>query len=77
MYSEYFGGMLQALRPPSNSPTCAPLKTITPSVDSEQTISAPDGNVVLVVHLAALLRRDGDSWRFVDARPYTFATMPG
>jgi hypothetical protein len=44
--------------------------------DCEQTITGADGQVVLVVHLAALLRRDGDSWRFVDARPYTFAEMP-
>jgi hypothetical protein len=28
-----------------------------------------NGEVLLVVHLAALLQRDGDSWQFVDARP--------
>jgi hypothetical protein len=31
---------------------------------------------VLVVHVAALLKRDGERWRFVDARPYTYATAP-
>ncbi len=29
-----------------------------------------------VTPVAALLRRDGDSWRFIDARPYTFAALP-
>jgi hypothetical protein len=28
-----------------------------------------NGEVLLVVHLAALLQRDGDSWQFVDAVP--------
>jgi hypothetical protein len=41
--------------------------------DGKQTISAPDGKVVLVAHLASLLRRDGDGWRFVDGRPYVDA----
>lgn len=43
--------------------------------DGDQTIYGSDGNVVLVVHLAALLRRDGDAWRFVDARPYVPAPV--
>ena len=29
-----------------------------------------------VTPVAALLRRDGDSWRFIDACPYTFAALP-
>ena len=73
MYAEYFGGMLSGT---STTFTLANVRGIENNhafADGEQTISAPDGTVVLVVHLAALLRRDGDSWRLVDGRPYTFA----
>jgi hypothetical protein len=45
--------------------------------DGEQTIHAPDGHVILVVHIAALLRREDEGWRVVEARPYTFAPVPG
>jgi hypothetical protein len=42
-------------------------------VDADQTINGSDGSVVLVVHLAALLRREAAAWRLVDARPYVVA----
>jgi uncharacterized protein (TIGR02246 family) len=77
MYSEYFGGMLHGT---STTFTIARVRAVENDhafADAEQTINGPDGNVILVVHLAALLRRDGDGWRFVDARPYVFASMPG
>ena len=76
MYSEYFGGML---RGSSTSIQLARVRDVENNhafVDGEQTIYATDGSVVLVVHVAALLRREGDSWRFVDSRPYTFAAVP-
>ena len=44
--------------------------------DAEQTIVGANGDIVLVVHLAALLRRDDDAWRFVDSRPYTLPAPP-
>lgn len=44
-------------------------------VDAEQAIITPDGSVLVGAHLAALLRHEGDSWRFVDARPYTFVPL--
>jgi len=73
MYSEYFEGMLRGT---STTFNLASVRAVEPDhafADGEQTINAPDGNVVLVVHIAALLRRDGDGWRFVDSRPYAFA----
>jgi hypothetical protein len=45
-------------------------------VDVEQTVTAPDGNEILAVHLAALFRREGNGWRFVDARPYAYPALP-
>ena len=35
----------------------------------------PDGQVILAVHIA-LLRREEDRWRVIEARPYAFAPMP-
>ena len=76
MYREYFTGML------AGSSTAIKVETIRPVgddlavADAEQTITGADSRVVLVVHLVALLRRDGEDWRFVDSRPYTRATPP-
>jgi uncharacterized protein (TIGR02246 family) len=76
MYAEYFAGMLRG-----TTTTCkiAEIRVVEGNhafVDAEQTIHGPDGGVVLVVHLAALLRHERDGWRFVDSRPYTFASRP-
>ena len=77
MYSEYFGGMLRGTSTTLNLASVRDVEDNHAFADCEQTVNAPDGNVVLVVHMAALLRSDGAGWRFVDARPYTFAAMPG
>jgi uncharacterized protein (TIGR02246 family) len=77
MYSEYFGGMLQGTSTTFNLSSVRPVEANHALADGEQTISGSGGEVVLVAHLAALLRRDGDSWRFVDSRPYSFAASPG
>ena len=77
MYSQYFGGMLRGTSTTINLASVRAVEKNHALADGEQTIYAADGNVVLVVHLAALLRRDDDGWRFVDARPYAFATIPG
>ena len=77
MYCDYFGGMLRGT---STTLTLASVRAVEPShalADGEQTIYGSDGSVVLVVHLAALFLHDGDGWRFVDARPYVFASIPG
>jgi uncharacterized protein (TIGR02246 family) len=76
LYSQYFGGMLRGT---STSVALASVRAVESNhafADGEQTVTAPDGTVVLVVHIAALFRRDGDGWRFSDARPYAFATPP-
>lgn len=76
MYSEYFGGMLRGT---STNFSIASIRVVENNhafADCAQTITGGDGSVVLVVHLAALLRRDDDGWRFVDARPYAFSAMP-
>lgn len=77
MYAEYFGGMLHGTSSTVKITNVRAVENNHAFVDGEQTIYAPDGSIVLAVHLAALLRRDGDGWRIVDARPYTFATRPG
>jgi uncharacterized protein (TIGR02246 family) len=76
MYSEYFGGMLQGTSTTFNSTHVRSVESDHAFTDCEQTISASSGEVVLAVHLAALLRRAGGTWRFVDARPYTFDPIP-
>jgi uncharacterized protein (TIGR02246 family) len=76
MYSAYFGTML---RDTSTAVTLGAVRGIDAThalIDGEQTIVGPDGEPVLAVHLTALLRRDGDDWRLLDARPYVVA-LPG
>ena len=76
MYSEYFEGMLRGT---TTTIEVASVRAVGPDhafAHAEQTISAPTGEVVLAAHLVALLRREGDGWRFVDARPYTFPELP-
>jgi uncharacterized protein (TIGR02246 family) len=76
MYTEYFGGMLQGTSTDVKLTSVRVVENTHAFVDGEQSIYGSGGEVVLVVHLAALLRRDGDSWRFVDARPYSAAAPP-
>jgi uncharacterized protein (TIGR02246 family) len=76
MYSGYFAGMLRGTSTTINLATVRAVETNHAFADGEQTISAAGGEVVLVAHIAALLRRDRDGWRFVDARPYTLPTIP-
>jgi uncharacterized protein (TIGR02246 family) len=76
MYSEYFGGMLAGTATTIDVTSVRHVGDDVAFLDGEQAILAPDGSVVLSVHLAALLQRDGDGWRFVDARPYTYAAAP-
>jgi hypothetical protein len=45
-------------------------------IDAEQTICAPNGAAVPALHLVALLKRQRDSWQFVDSRPYSFSEPP-
>ena len=76
MYSEYFEGMLQGTSTTFKLESVRAVEASHAFADGEQTISAASGEVVLVAHLAALLRRDGGSWRFVESRPYTFPATP-
>jgi uncharacterized protein (TIGR02246 family) len=76
MYSEYFAGMLAGTSTTIDLASVRPVGDDHAFADGEQTIHGPDGSALLVLHIAALLRRDGDDWRFVDSRPYTFATVP-
>src|SRR5438876_755794 len=73
MYSEYFTGMLRGTTTVIDLASVRAVENNHAFADGEQTINASDGTVVLSAHIAALLRRDGDGWRFVDARPYAFA----
>jgi uncharacterized protein (TIGR02246 family) len=76
MYAEYFAGMLRATTTSFKLSHVRAVESNHAFVDAEQTIHGADGRVVLVVHLAAVLRRERDGWRFVDARPYTLASKP-
>jgi uncharacterized protein (TIGR02246 family) len=76
LYAEYFGGMLRGTTTSFELDSVRPIERDHAFADGTQTIYGPDGSVVLAVHLAALLRRDGDDWRFVDGRPYTYAAVP-
>jgi uncharacterized protein (TIGR02246 family) len=76
MYSEYFGGMLKGT---TTSISLTHLRPIEPGhalADAEQTIYAPNGDVVLALHVVNLLQKDGDYWRLVDSRPYAFPPPP-
>jgi|SRR5579872_1326055 len=76
MYSEYFGGMLKGTTTTINA---THLREIDPDhvfSDADQTIYSASGEVVLALHVANLLRRDGDGWRLVDSRPYAFPPPP-
>ena len=76
MYSEYFAGMLGGTSSTIRVESIRPVDHRYALADAEQIIRGGNGDVLLVVHLAALLRRDGDDWHFVDSRPYTFAATP-
>lgn len=76
MYSEYFRGMLKGT---TTSITLAQLRPIEANhvfADADQEIFAPGGDVVLALHVVNLLRKDGDSWRLLDSRPYAFSPPP-
>jgi len=76
MYGQYFGGML---RGSTTSITVVKVRSVGESaafVDADQTVTAADGSPMMALHLAALMRRSGDTWLFVDGRPYVFATRP-
>ena len=77
MYSEYFAGMLKGT---TTSIRLTGLRSIDDGyalADADQAIHAPDGQVMLDLHVVNLLRRDGNDWLLVDSRPYAFSSPPG
>ncbi|HEV2360617.1 MAG TPA: SgcJ/EcaC family oxidoreductase [Acidimicrobiales bacterium] len=76
MYSSYFGGMLSGTSTTVRVESVRQVGEDSAFIDAEQTITGPDGSVVLTVHLAALLRIEGGDWRFVDSRPYAYVGDP-
>lgn len=76
MYREYFAGMLAGTTTTITVETVRPVGDSHAFADAEQTITTATGEVLLAVHLAALLRRDGEDRRFVDSRPYAAAPLP-
>lgn len=77
MYARYFQGMLRGTSTAAQIGSVRPIEGQHAFLDADQTVFAPDGSVLLAVHVAALLRREADSWRLVDSRPYTVAAMAG
>ena len=76
MYSEYFAGMLQRTSTTLEVQTVRSAEPNHAFVDAEQTIFGSNGEVVLALHLASLLRRDGDERSCVDSRPYAYSPTP-
>jgi uncharacterized protein (TIGR02246 family) len=77
MYSEYFAGMLKGT---TTSIVLTHLRLVGADyafADAEQSVYGANGEVVLALHAANLLRRNGDDdWQLVDSRPYTFPPRP-
>lgn len=74
MYTEYFArGVLRGTSTTVKLADAHPVGDDHAFADAQQTISGADGQPVMVVHLAALLRREPDGWRIVDGRPYAYA----
>ena len=76
MYSQYFAGMLRGSTTHFTLESVRDIESNHAFADGQQTVTGSDGKVILVVHLASLMRRVGDSWKVVDSRPYTFAARP-
>ena len=76
MYSQYFGGMLRGSTTTFTLESVRDVENNHAFADGQQTVTGSDGKVILIVHLASLMRRVGDSWKVVDSRPYTFAARP-
>jgi uncharacterized protein (TIGR02246 family) len=76
MYGEYFEGMLSGTTT-TIEPTGLRLVGADHAFsDADQTICAPNGDVLLALHVVNLLRRAGDEWSLVDSRPYSFPPPP-
>lgn len=76
MYGEYFGGILEGTTTTITLERLRAVERTHALVDAHQPIYAPNGEVLLVANLVALLQRDADTWKFVDARPYTTPPAP-
>ena len=76
MYSQYFDSMLKGTSVSTRTEHVRAVGADRALVDAEQIITGPGGDVVMTVHLAALLERRGETWWFVDSRPYTVAPVP-
>lgn len=76
MYDHFFGGMLAGTRSQIEVTDTRQVGDQHALIDATQTITAADGTPLLILHLAALLVRSDDGWRFLDSRPYSYATPP-
>ena len=76
MYTRYFGGILHGTTTAFSVGTIRMVEQSHAFLDGDQVVHAADGSVLLQVHVSALMRRETDGWRFVDARPHIVATRP-
>jgi len=76
MYREYFAGMLRGSTTRFDVTHARKVESRHAFADGNQSILGPDGSEVLVVRIAALLRREGERWLWVDSRPYKVAEVP-
>lgn len=76
MYSGYFDGMLKGTSTTITLDGVRPIGLDHAFLDAEQVINGAGGEVVLRLHLSALLRREEGAWRFIDCRPYALAALP-
>jgi uncharacterized protein (TIGR02246 family) len=75
MYTEYFGGMLQGTTTTIELTNLRQIADDVVLADGDQTIYSKEGAALLELHAVNLIRRDGDTWRLMDSRPYEFSTQ--
>ena len=76
MYAEYFNGLLAGTTTVATVDTIRPIDADHVFVDGRQTVDAPNGATIFDLHISALVRREHDSWKLVDARPFSLAEPP-
>jgi uncharacterized protein (TIGR02246 family) len=77
MYAEYFGTILRGSETSVRLDSVRSVEADHVFVDGDQSVVGSDGAALFELHISALSRRDGDSWRFVDVRPFTVLPPPG
>ncbi|HET6965030.1 MAG TPA: SgcJ/EcaC family oxidoreductase [Acidimicrobiales bacterium] len=76
MYTGYFSGLLKGTTTSVRLTQLRPIEASYAFADVDQAICAPDGQVIMDLHVVNLLQKQGDDWLLVDSRPYAFSSPP-